>query len=105
MTESESPETEAQWQEFAKKPSSTSKAIRLATISKLLEKHAAQMERVGRMVQPLHTQIDSIAKMIQPLLKQLKYIERQNEFVKKKLQKQMSQKENKIILEQEACVH
>jgi len=43
--------------------------------------------------------------MIQPLLKQLKYIERQNEFVKKKLQKQMSQKENKIILEQEACVH
>ena len=97
MAESESPETEAQRQEGLKKPSSTPKAIRLATISKLLEKHTAQMEKVGRMVQPLHTQIDSIAKMVQPLQKQLKSIERQNEFVKqlpyqlKQLQKQMSQ--------------
>ena len=48
MTESVSPETEAQRQEGVKKPSSTPKAIRLATISKLLEKHTAQMERVGR---------------------------------------------------------
>jgi hypothetical protein len=38
MAESESPETEAQRQEGVKKPSSTPKAIRLATISKLLEK-------------------------------------------------------------------
>jgi prefoldin subunit 5 len=97
MAESESPETGAQPQEGVKKPSSTPKAIRLATISKLLEKHTAQMERVGRMVQPLQTQIDSIAKMVQPLQKQLKSIERQNEFVKqlsyqlKQLQKQMSQ--------------
>ncbi|MGB6531502.1 MAG: hypothetical protein WBF33_25635 [Candidatus Nitrosopolaris sp.] len=87
MAESESPETEVLQQqqekgESARKPSTTPKAIRLATISKLLEKHTAQMERVGRMVQPLHTQIDSIAKMIQPLQKQLKSIERQNEFVK-----------------------
>jgi chromosome segregation ATPase len=92
-----SPETELQRQEGVKKPSSTSKTIRLATICKLLEKHTAQMERVGSMVQPLHTQIDSIAKMVQPLQKQLKSIDRQTEFVKqlsyqlKQLQKQMSQ--------------
>lgn len=97
MAESESPETEAQRQEGVKKPTTTLKAIRLATISKLLEKHTAQMERVGRMVQPLQTQIDSIAKMVQPLQKQLKSMERQTEFVKqlsyqlKQLQKQMLQ--------------
>ena len=97
MAESETPETEVQPQEGVKKRSSTLKAIRLATISKLLEKHTAQMERVGRMVQSLQTQIDSIAKMVQPLQKQLKSIDRQTEFVKqlsyqlKQLQKQMSQ--------------
>ena len=97
MAESETPETEVQPQEGVKKPSSTPKAIRLATISKLLEKHTAQMEGVGRMVQPLHTQIDNIAKAVQPLQKQLKSIERQTEFVRqlsyhlKQLQKQMSQ--------------
>jgi hypothetical protein len=97
MAESETPETEVQPQEGVKKPSTTPKAIRLATISKLLEKHTAQMEGVGRMVQPLHTQIDNIAKAVQPLQKQLKSIERQTEFVRqlsyhlKQLQKQMSQ--------------
>ena len=97
MAESETPETEVQPQEGVKKRSSTLKAIRLATISKLLEKHTAQMERVGRIVQPLHTQIDSIAKMVRPLQKQVKSMERQTEFVKqlsyqlKQLQKQMSQ--------------
>ncbi|MGA9150044.1 MAG: hypothetical protein WBZ36_05660 [Candidatus Nitrosopolaris sp.] len=97
VAESETPETEVQPQEGVKKPSSTPKAIRLATISKLLEKRTAQMERVGRIVQQLHTQIDSIAKMVQPLQKQLKSMERQTEFVKqlsyqlKQLQKQMSQ--------------
>ena len=97
MAESETPETEVQPQEGVKKPSNTPKAIRLATISKLLEKHTAQMEGVGRMVQPLHTQIDNIAKAVQPLQKQLKSIERQTEFVRqlsyhlKQLQKQMSQ--------------
>jgi predicted RNase H-like nuclease (RuvC/YqgF family) len=80
MAESETPETEVQPQEGVKKPSTTPKAIRLATISKLLEKHTAQMERVGRMVQPLQTQIDSIAKVVQPLQKQLTSIERQTEF-------------------------
>ena len=103
MAESESPETEVLQQqqekgESARKPSTTPKAIRLATISKLLEKHTAQMERVGCMVQPLQTQIDSIAKVVQPLEKQLKSIDRQTEvYVKqlsyqlKQLQKQMSQ--------------
>ena len=81
MAESKT-QTEVQPQEGVKKPSSTPKAVRLATISKLLEKHTAQMERIGRMVQPLQTQIDSIAKMVQPLQKQLKSIERQTEFVK-----------------------
>jgi len=37
MAESETPETEVQPQEGVKKPSTTPKAIRLATISKLLE--------------------------------------------------------------------
>ena len=97
MAESETPETEAQRREDVKKPSNIPKTIRLATISKVLEKHTAQMEKVGRMVQPLHTQIDSIAKMVQPLQKQLKSIDRQTEFVKqlsyqlKQSQKQMSQ--------------
>ncbi len=97
MAESESPETEEQRQEGVKKLSSTPNALRLTTISRLLEKHTAQMERVGRMVQPLQTQIDSIAKMVQPLQKQLKSIDRQTEFVKqlsvqlKQLQKQISQ--------------
>ena len=98
MAESETPETEVQPQEGVKKPSTTPKAIRLATISKLLEKHAAQMERVGRIVQPLHTQIDSIAKMIQPLLKQLKYIERQNEFVKKNYKSKCRRKKTRLFL-------
>lgn len=82
----------------AKKPSTTTpRAIRLATISRLLEKHRTQMDRVGRMVQPLQTQINSIVKMVQPLQKQLKSVERQTEPLKqlpsqlKQLQKQMSQ--------------
>jgi len=80
-----------------KKPSTTPRAIRLATISKLLEKHRTQMDRVGRMVQPLQTQINSIVKMVQPLQKQLKSVERQTESLKqlpsqlKQLQKQVSQ--------------
>src|SRR5712692_1579799 len=70
--------------ESGKKPSTTTpKAIRLATISKLLEKQTTQMDKIGRMVQPLK--------------KQLKSVERRTEFIKqmpsqlKQLQKQMSQ--------------
>src|SRR5712691_7732784 len=70
--------------ESGKKPSTTTpKAIRLATISKLLEKQTNQMDKIGQMVQPLQ--------------KQLKSVERRTEFIKqmpsqlKQLQKQMSQ--------------
>ena len=69
--------------ESGRKPSTTPKAIRLATISKLLEKQTTQM--------------DNIRQMVQPLQKQLVSVERQTEFIKqmpsqlKQLQKQMSQ--------------
>lgn len=67
-----------------KKPSiTTPKVIRLATISRLLEKQTTQMDKIGQMVQPLQ--------------KQLKSVETRTEFIKqmpsqlKQLQKQMSQ--------------
>lgn len=67
-----------------KKPSiTTPKVIRLATISRLLEKQASQMDKIGHMVQPLQ--------------KQLKSVETRTDFIKqmpsqlKQLQKQMSQ--------------
>lgn len=69
--------------ESGRKPSTTPKAIRLATISKLLEKQTTQLDKIGQMVQPLQ--------------KQLKSVERRTEFIKqmpsqlKQLQKQMSQ--------------
>ena len=69
--------------EGGKKPSTTPKAIRLATIARLLEKQTIQMGKIGQMVQPLQ--------------KQLKLIETRTEFIKqmpsqlKQLQKQMSQ--------------
>jgi hypothetical protein len=69
--------------ESARKPSTTPKAIRLATISNLLEKQTTQMNKIGQMVQPLQ--------------KQLKSVETRTEFIKqihsqlKQLQKEMSQ--------------
>ena len=69
--------------ESARKPSTTPKAIRLATISSLLEKQTTQMNKIGHMVQPLQ--------------KQLKSVETRTEFIKqmhfqlKQLQRQMSQ--------------
>jgi hypothetical protein len=69
--------------ESRKKPSTTPKAIRLATISRLLEKQTTQMDKIGQIAQPLQ--------------KQLKSVERRTEFIKgmqsqlKQLQKQMSQ--------------
>ena len=69
--------------ESARKPSTTPKAIRLATISNLLEKQTTQMNKIGHMVQPLQ--------------KQLKSVETRTEFIKqthsqlKQLQRQMSQ--------------
>jgi hypothetical protein len=43
--------------ESGRKPSTTPKAIRLATISKLLEKQTTQ---IGQMVQPLEKQLKSV---------------------------------------------
>ena len=69
--------------EGGKKPSTTPKAIRLATISRLLEKQKTEMNKIGQMVQPLQ--------------KQLKLVETRTEFIKqmpsqlKQLQKQVSQ--------------
>jgi hypothetical protein len=70
--------------ESGKKPSiTTPRVIRLATISRLLEKQTTQMDKIGQMVQPLQ--------------KQLKSVETRTEFIKqmpsklKQLQKQMSQ--------------
>jgi DNA-binding transcriptional regulator GbsR (MarR family) len=69
--------------ESRKKPFTTPKAIRLATISNLLEKQTNQLNKIGQMVQPLQ--------------KQLKSVETRTEFIKqihsqlKQLQKEMSQ--------------
>jgi hypothetical protein len=47
--------------ESGKKPSiTTPKVIRLATISRLLEKQASQMDKIGHMVQPLQKQLKSV---------------------------------------------
>jgi hypothetical protein len=81
LAPAESHEIEILPETSVKKPSTTPKAIRLATISKLLEKHTTQMDKVGRMVQPLQTQIDKIAKVVQPLQRQPKSMERQTEIV------------------------
>ena len=69
--------------EGGKKPSTTPKAIRLATISRLLEKQKTEMNKIGQLVQPLQ--------------KQLKLVETRTEFIKqmpsqlKQLRKQVSQ--------------
>jgi len=43
-----------------KKPFTTPKAIRPATISNLLEKQTAQMNKIGQIVQPLQKQLKSV---------------------------------------------
>ena len=81
--EAEGPHQQQEKGESARKPSTTPKAIRLATISNLLEKQTTQLNKIGQMVQPLQ--------------KQLKSVETRTEFIKqmhsqlKQLQKQMSQ--------------
>jgi hypothetical protein len=88
LAEDEGHETEVLQQqqekgERGKKPSTTPKAIRLATISRLLEKQTTQTHKIGQLVQPLQ--------------KQLKLVETRTEFIKqmpsqlKQLQKQVSQ--------------
>ena len=80
--ETEVLEQEQEKGESGKKPSTTTpKAIRLATISNLLEKQTTQINKIGQMVQPLQ--------------KQLKSVETRTEFIKqihsqlKQLQKEM----------------
>jgi hypothetical protein len=47
--------------ETARKPSTTTpKAIRLATISNLLEKQTNQLNKIGQMIQPLQKQLKSV---------------------------------------------
>ncbi len=85
------------------KPST--RAIRLATISRLLDKHNSQLDKVLQKFQPIQNQMDKISKMVQPLQKQLKSMEKQADPIKqmqtqlKQLQKQVSQvqKENQRI--------
>ena len=65
-----------------KKPSITPKAIRLATISKLLEKQTTQMNKIEQMVQPLQ--------------KQLKSVETQTEFINKQIHSQLKQLQKEV---------
>ena len=87
----------------ATKPST--RAIRLTTISRLLDKHTTQLDKVGQKFQPLQTQMDRILKMVQPLQKQPRSMVKRTDLAKqmqtqlKQLQKQVSevQKENQKI--------
>ena len=95
MAESESPETEVLQQqqekgESARKPSTTPKAIRLATISNLLEKQTTQMNKIGQMVQPLQKQLKSVetrTEFIKQMHSQLKQLQRQMSQIQKESQK------------------
>jgi hypothetical protein len=65
--------------ESARKPSTTPKAIRLATISNLLEKQTTQMNKIGHMVQPLQKQLKSVetrTEFIKQMHSQLKQLQR-----------------------------
>ena len=76
--------------ESGKKPSTTPKAIRLATISRVLEKQTTQMEKIGHMVQPLQNQLKSVEKrtdFIKPMSTQLKQLQKQVSQVQKESQK------------------
>jgi hypothetical protein len=80
-----------------KTSTSTPKAIRLATISKILDKHTTQINTISKLLDKQTTQINKIGQMLQPLQRQLKSVEMRSEFIKpiysqlKQLQKQMSQ--------------
>ena len=76
--------------ESGKKPSTTPKAIRIATISKLLEKQTTQMDKIGRMVQPLQKQLISVERrteFIKQMPSQLKQLQKQMLQVQKESQK------------------
>jgi hypothetical protein len=76
--------------ESARKPSTTPKAIRLATISNLLEKQTTQMNKIGHMVQPLQKQLKSVetrTEFIKQMHSQLKQLQRQMSQIQKESQK------------------
>ena len=77
--------------ESGKKPSTTTpKAIRLATISKLLEKQTTQMDKIGQMVQPLQKQLKSVEKRIESvkgMQSQLNQLQKQMSQVQKESQR------------------
>jgi predicted RNase H-like nuclease (RuvC/YqgF family) len=76
--------------ESARKPSTTPKAIRLATISNLLEKQTTQMNKIGQMVQPLQKQLKSVetlTEFIKQMHSQLKQLQRQMSQIQKESQK------------------
>ena len=76
--------------ESGKRPSTTPKAIRLATISKLLEKQTTQMNKIGQMVQPLQKQLKSVetrTELIKQIHSQLKQLQKDMSQVQKENQK------------------
>ena len=76
--------------ESVRKPSTTPKAIRLATISNLLEKQTTQMNKIGQMVQPLQKQLKSVetrTEFIKQMHSQLKQLQRQMSQIQKESQK------------------
>ena len=76
--------------ESARKPATTPKAIRLATISNLLEKQTTQMNKIGQMVQPLQKQLKSVetrTEFIKQMHSQLKQLQRQMSQIQKESQK------------------
>ena len=76
--------------ESARKPSTTPKAIRLATICNLLEKQTTQMNKIGQMVQPLQKQLKSVetrTEFIKQMHSQLKQLQRQMSQIQKESQK------------------
>jgi hypothetical protein len=73
-----------------KTSTSTPKAIRLATISKLLDKQTTQINKIGQMLQPLQRQLKSVemrSEFIKPIYSQLKQLQKQMSQVQKESQK------------------
>ena len=90
--ETEMPQQQQQEKvESGKKPSiTTPKVIRLATISRLLDKQTTQMDKIGQMVQPLQKQLKSVetrTDFIKQMPSQLKQLQKQMLQVQKESQK------------------
>jgi hypothetical protein len=88
--EAEGPHQQQEKGESARKPSTTPKAIRLATISNLLEKQTTQMNKIGQMVQPLQKQLKSVetrTESIKQIHSQLKQLQKQMSQVQKESRK------------------